>query len=376
MDVNLDRKTRRRLADNLQAEADSAAIYRALGDLEEDASIADVYGRMADSEERHARFWLHRLGRAPTDLPAPTARARILIWLAKRLGPGAVLPIVAGAESADLKSYMRQPEARESTIPAEERSHHRMVHAILSRSKGGLEGAAVARLEGRHRALSGNALRAGVLGANDGLVSNFSLVMGVAGATAAGGAVLIAGVAGLLAGAFSMALGEWVSVQSARELHQRQLDIEAEELEHHPEEERAELALIYEAKGMPRAEAERLAEQLTRDPETALQTLAREELGIDPEEMGGSAWTAAITSFVLFAAGAVLPILPFLFTGDRAAVIACVAVSAAGLFLIGAAITLLTGRGVWFTGIRQLLLGLAAAAITYGLGTLLGVALG
>jgi VIT1/CCC1 family predicted Fe2+/Mn2+ transporter len=213
-----------------------------------------------------------------------------------------------------------------------------------------------------------------VLGASDGLLSNFSLVMGVAGASAEGRAILIAGLAGLLAGAFSMALGEWISVQSSRELYERQIAIERSELSQIPDEEQEELALIYQSKGLPENQARELAARLIADQPSALDTLAREELGIDPEELGGSAWEAGLTSFMLFALGAIIPVSPFLFLGGLPAVIASVGLSGLGLFGIGAAITLLTGRSVLYSGTRQVLIGLAAAGITFGIGRLIGVA--
>ncbi|HBY93069.1 MAG TPA: rubrerythrin family protein, partial [Chloroflexi bacterium] len=232
------------------------------------------------------------------------------------------------------------------------------------------------QLEGRHRATSGNALRAAVLGANDGLVSNLSLVMGVAGAELAGKAILITGLAGLLAGATSMAMGEWLSVQSSRELYQRQIEIEAEEISANPKEEEEELALIYQAKGLAADQARELAARLIADEATALDTLAREELGINPEELGGSAWEAAATSFFLFAIGAIIPVSPFIFLSGLTAVFASLLLSAAALFLIGAGITLLTGRSVLYTGLRQVLFGLVAAGFTYALGRLIGVSIG
>jgi VIT1/CCC1 family predicted Fe2+/Mn2+ transporter len=241
---------------------------------------------------------------------------------------------------------------------------------------GGLPGGALAQLEGRHRAAGGNALRAAVLGANDGLVSNLSLVMGVAGAELNNAAILITGLAGLLAGAFSMALGEWLSVQSSRELYQHQIGIEKAEIAAAPDEEREELALIYEARGLPRADAQQLAATALSDSANALETLAREELNVDPAELGGSAWEAAITSFVLFALGAILPVLPFTFLNGSAAIMASLIFSAVGLFVIGGGITLFTGRSVLFSGTRQVLFGLAAAAITFGVGRLIGVNLG
>jgi VIT1/CCC1 family predicted Fe2+/Mn2+ transporter len=195
-----------------------------------------------------------------------------------------------------------------------------------------------------------------------------SLVMGVAGAALSAQTILITGLAGLLAGAGSMAMGEWISVQSSRELYERQISIEAEELRTIPDEEQEELALIYRAKGVPEEQARQMASRIVSDETMALDTLAREELGIDPEELGGSAWTAASTSFVLFAVGAIVPVLPFaLLSGVGAG-----GLSTLALFGIGALITLMTGRGVLFSGVRQVVVGLAAAALTYGVGLLIG----
>ena len=240
----------------------------------------------------------------------------------------------------------------------------------------GATGRTIARVEGRHRAIGGNALRAAVLGANDGLVSNFSLVMGVAGAGADQTAILVAGFAGLLAGALSMALGEWLSVQSARELYANQIAIEAEELATHPEEEEEELREIYEAKGVPPETAREMARRIVYgERAVAVDTMAREELGIDPQELGGSAWVAAGTSFALFALGAGVPLIPFLFLNGTTAILASAVLAGAALFGVGAAITRITGRSPVRSGLRQLAFGLAAAAITYGIGTLVGTAL-
>lgn len=224
--------------------------------------------------------------------------------------------------------------------------------------------------------MGGNALRAAVLGANDGLVSNFSLVMGVAGASSSGAAILIAGFAGLLAGALSMALGEWLSVQSARELYANQIRIEAAELAEDPEEEEGELRAIYERKGVPTQIADEMARRIIRgDQAAALDTLVREELGIDPAELGGSAWVAAGTSFLLFTLGAIIPVVPFLFlTGTPAIVVSAICAGLA-LFGVGAGITYVTGRSLWVSGARQLAFGMVAAAITFGIGSLVGTAI-
>src|SRR6516162_9407950 len=181
--------------------------------------------------------------------------------------------------------------ARSRGSPAAERSHARIIEALAAGAPGALTGSTLARLEGRHRGMGGNALRAAVLGANDGLVSNLSLVMGVAGADLAGHTILVAGLAGLIAGSCSMALGEWLSVNTARESSQRQIATEADELEQVPEEEQEELSLIYQAKGLPEDLAKALAQRLIANKKTALDTLVREELGIDPDELGGSPWS-------------------------------------------------------------------------------------
>ena len=360
---------------NRQDEINSAALYRTLAALESQAQLAQVYERLAMVEERHAQLWERHLQEAGEFVPPPQPnwRARVLIWLAKRFGPQWVLPTMATFERVDRHMYDRQPEAQNTSLPADERSHARLLGAIVGKT--GIEGNALARFEGRHRAIGGNALRAAVLGANDGLVSNLSLVMGVAGAELSGRAILVTGLAGLLAGACSMAMGEWLSVQSARELNQRQLAIEAEEIDTVPEEEQQELALIYEAKGLTADEAQALAAKLMADKGSALDALAREELGIDPQELGGSAWAAAGTSFVLFAGGALVPVAPFLFLTGTSAVSVSLLASALALFLVGAAITLVTGRSVFSTGLRQLLFGVVAAGVTYGIGRLLGVTL-
>ena len=361
----------------LQAELDNVHLYTVLSQIEKSPQLQEVYRRMAASEERHAEHWRKSLREQGAAMPTrPSWRSRTLARLARRFGPQMVLPVLAEAEARDRGTYAAEPAAQGTSLARDERGHRRSLQTLLEGVRGGLGGAAVAQIEGRHRATGGNALRAAVLGANDGLVSNLSLVMGVAGAAATGANILLTGFAGLLAGAISMALGEWLSVQSARELFAKQIEIERAELADNPEEEAHELALIYEAKGLPKDRAQELAQNLIANEAQALDTLAKEELGVDPEELGGSAWIAAATSFALFAIGAVLPVLPFLMLEGQPAVMASLAVSAVGLFGIGAMITLLTGRGVLFSGFRQLLFGLAAAGITYGVGHLVGVQLG
>src|SRR5436190_6987436 len=304
---------RRRYAANLQGEVDSAALYRTLAQTEKNPQLAEVYQRLAAIEEAHAEYWKNHIEAIDHRVPQlrPGFRTRALAWLARRFGPAFVLPTVDTLEHMDSGTYDAQPEAVAAGLPAAERSHARIIEALAAGEPGALSGATLARLEGRHRGMGGNALRAAVLGANDGLVSNMSLVMGVAGADLAPHAILVTGLAGLLAGAFSMALGEWLSVNTARESAQRQIATEADELEQVPDEEKEELSLIYQAKGLPEDLAKSLAERLIANKKTALDTLVREELGIDPEELGGSAWAAASTSFLLFAVGAISPVAPY-----------------------------------------------------------------
>jgi vacuolar iron transporter family protein len=367
---------RRRYRANLQGEVDSAALYRTLALTEKNPQLAQVYGRLAAIEEAHAEYWKDHIAAIDHHVPKlrPGFRSRALAWLARRFGPAFVLPTVDTLEHLDSGTYDAQPEAVAGGLPAAERSHARIIEALAAGAPGALSGATLARLEGRHRGMGGNALRAAVLGANDGLVSNLSLVMGVAGADLAGHTILVTGLAGLIAGSCSMALGEWLSVNTARESSQRQIATEADELEQVPEEEQEELSLIYQAKGLPEDLAKSLAEQLITNKKTALDTLVREELGIDPEELGGSAWAAASTSFLLFAVGAIFPVAPYFALAGMPAMIVSLAASGVALFLIGAGTTLFTGRGVLPSGVRQLLVGFAAAGVTYGVGKLIGVA--
>jgi len=367
-----------RYRENLQGEVDGAALYRTLADLETSPQLVEVYRRLAAVEQAHAEFWSKRLaaaGAARAEL-GPSWRARVLSWAARRFGPNTVLPVVKSLEVIGREQYDAQPEASHTGMPAEERSHARLLSQLAKRPRTEWDGSVYVRLEGRHGAGGGNVLRASVLGVNDGLVSNASLVMGAAGASFSSETLLVTGLAGMIAGACSMAMGEWLSVQSSRELYQKQLTTEADELAEVPEEEREELVLIYQAKGLSHEEARAIADRVMSNPGTALDTLGREELGIDPRDLGGSAWAAALSSFVVFMLGAIVPVAPFLFTGGTAAVVLSAALSAGALFLVGAAITLFTGRGLFVSGLRQLLIGVAAAGVTFAVGRLLGVVAG
>ncbi|MFA6134098.1 MAG: VIT1/CCC1 transporter family protein [Phycisphaerae bacterium] len=368
------REVKKQLA-NLADEQNGAAMYEALADIEKDPQLAEIYRRFAVVEQRHAKAWSQKLQDQGISVPPFRLdwRTKALIFLARRLGVALVLPTVTGMEQVNAQKYSRDSEA--GLMAGEEASHARLLRQVAQSSPNGLGGGELAKIEGRHRAGGGNALRAAVLGANDGLVSNLSLVMGVAGAELAGSTILVTGFAGLLAGACSMALGEWLSVQSARELFQRQIEIETAEVASVPEEEAEELALIYQSKGVAADQARQLADEIMKNPVSAVQTLTREELAIDPNELGGSAWVAAITSFVLFAVGAIIPVIPFILLKGHYAIAGSAVLSAAGLFGIGAAITLFTGRSAIRSGLRMVLFGLAAAAITFIIGRLIGVSI-
>ena len=306
---------------------------------------------------------------------APVWRSQTLRWIAGRLGPEAVLSTIAAREATARNSYSSQAETRGTPMSNQERWHALVLGKLVETQPRGLSGNFISRLERRHRAVGGNALRAAVLGANDGLCSNLSLVMGVAGAAINPHAILMTGIAGLLAGACSMALGEWVSVTSSRELAEREVRIESSELTEEPVGEGEELQLIYEARGLEAKESKRVVEEILKDKATALDTLAREELGIDPTELGGAANKAALASFLLFSAGAAIPILPFLLPRYGIALFGSLLLSSVALFAIGAAITIFTEAPAWHSGGRQLLLGLAAAGLTFTIGHLVGVAL-
>jgi VIT1/CCC1 family predicted Fe2+/Mn2+ transporter len=223
----------------------------------------------------------------------------------------------------------------------------------------------------RHRNITGGWLRPALFGVTDGLVSNFALVMGVAGAGVAARVVLLAGLAGLFAGAFSMATGEYNSVRSQQELAHAEIALERRELERAPEAEEAELAGIYRSRGLDAGLAREVARQFARDPEVLWRIHAREELGIDPDNLP-SPWVAAGASFVAFALGAFVPVLAYLVALSHAFVVAAV-LSGLALFVIGAVVGRMTARAWLYTAARQLLLGAGAAAVTYGVGSLVGV---
>lgn len=332
----------------------SAYLYRAVAAAEAGTPRQALFNELSQEADRQASIWAGKAREAGGAVPEsyrPDLRARLVAALVARLGVRPLRAILSAMKVRGMSLY---------------------AHA----SHGHITPQSVDQLEHRHRGVGGGGnLRAAVFGVNDGLISNASLIMGIAGATADSQIIVLTGVAGLIAGAFSMGAGEYVSVRSQREMYEYQIGLEREELEHYPDAEADELALIYEARGHAREEAASMARNLIADPEKALVTLAREELGLNPEDLG-SPWGAALFSFFSFAAGAAIPLAPFLIAAGAASLVAAIVASAVALFAVGATLSLFTGRSALLSGARMLAIGVAAGAVTYVIGTLLGVSLG
>lgn len=357
---------------NLTDEERAAALYESLAEAEKDRERAEVFRELAAIERRHAATWREKLEGAGEDLRPvqPGLKERLLLFLARRLGTAEVLPILEATEKGADNAYADQADAKALGMDREEKVHARVFEAM---GQGGAD--TVAGAEKWHRGSRGGTLRAAVFGMNDGLVSNFSLIMGVAGAEPERSVLLLTGMAGMLAGAFSMAAGEYVSVRSQRELYEHEIEKEREELKASPEEEARELALIYRAKGLPREEAERLGLAIVQNPQSALDTLAREELGLDPGDLG-SPWGAAGSSFAAFVAGALVPLCPFFFLAGRPGLFLSSVLSGMALLAVGALLAVFSGRSSWRGALRMLLIGGGVAAVTNGVGRLVGASLG
>jgi VIT1/CCC1 family predicted Fe2+/Mn2+ transporter len=334
----------------------SAYLYRACADAEAGTPRAELFRRLAGEAEAQAAIWRAQLTAKGHPAPAPfvpDSRAKIVAWLVSRLGPRRLRGILSAMKVRGMAIYSPNAPLEPGHVPA-----------------------AAGTFEHRHRGLGGGGnLRAAVFGINDGLVSNASLILGVAGATTDPHTVVLSGIAGMAAGAFAMAAGEYVSVQSQRELYEHQIALERDELKQYPEAEAQELALIYAAKGLPKKEAGRLAQRMVADPKHALDTLAREELGLNPDELG-SPFGAAASSLVSFAAGAALPLSPYLIAPGPAALPVAVGITAVALFGVGATLSLFTGRNAILSGARMLVLGALAGGLTFAIGRIFGVALG
>lgn len=359
---------------NIQTEVDASFLYNLLAENESDENVAAVFKQMSEIEMSHAIAFAAKHALAEADLPKPSGRAKTLRLIGKLFGYDYVLGVLLDTEKSISNAVVSARSKSKTPASISDTAHVTILKNILNNNKN-VSGTNLARFEKRHRSVGGNALRAAVLGGNDGLVSNFSLVMGIAGATSGQTEVLLTGLAGLLAGALSMALGEWISVKSSQELFENQMQLEMDELETNPEGEEKELVLIYISKGIPEDQAKAIAKDIMSNKDHAHQVLVKEELGINPEDLKGSAMEAAITSFLLFGIGAIIPVIPFFFFDGYLSIILSAVFSAIGLFGIGASITLFTGKSVWFSGMRQVIFGLIAAAITFGIGRLIGVSI-
>ena len=353
----------------LKNELEAVQLYRDLSGVEKNEERAGLFRRLAQAEMRHVRIWSRKLGledQSP-DNYRRTLRVIVLRTVARVLGTRAVMPMILKSEAADASTYREDPEA--TNIVQEEIEHFN----VLGRLAGRPDHTQILSLERRHYSGTVN-VRAGVLGFNDGLLSNLSLVMGVAGATSDPNFIVIAGISGLLAGAFSMAAGEYVSVRAQRDVYEREIEVERAELEEMPKEEMQELAFIYQRKGFTRQEARAVAERIISNPEVALATLAREELGLDPSQLGYP-WMAAISSFLAFGLGAVIPLLPNLFTEGMLALMLTIAASGVATVGIGVLLGIITGKNPLWGGGRMLLAGTIAAGVTYGIGSAIGISL-
>ena len=370
---------RKRSLENLKLERDAIVLYDNLAEIETDPRRAATFKRIAANERRHADIWATRLTELGEKVPqvgGPRLRVRMIITLARVFGTERVADLVRALEGDEEEAYAGQLTPETAAIAEDEREHAALWDEMSGRA-GGSSGGVPRSLaeEAWHRGGRSGTLRAAVFGANDGLVSNLSLIMGVAGASADNRVIVLAGIAGLLAGAFSMAAGEYISMQSQREMFENQISIEREEMRVMPDVEQAELAEIYVEKGVAQADAERIAATLMEDPEKALDTKVREELGLDPNELG-SPWGAALSSFLSFGAGAVVPLIPFLLGTGQNAFVSGLLLSFVALFAVGAGVSLVTGRSMVYSGTRQVLIGAAAAAVTYAVGSLIGANIG
>jgi len=360
---------------NLRLERDAILLYDALAAIEKEESRAAAFHRIASNERRHADVWATKLREAGVDVPEapsrPRARVTAIILLARLFGTRAVSDLVTALEGDEEEIYGEQSSPEVEAIAADEREHAEIWRRLKDPDYHPERD--IATRERWHRSGRSGTLRAVIFGVSDGLVSNLALVMGVAGAAGDHGSfVLLAGVAGLLAGAFSMAAGEYISMQSQRELFERQIALERAEMEAMPEEEEAEMAALYRAKGFRDDEAKAIAHRLFEDPERALDQLIREELGLDPDELG-SPFGAAGGSFVAFAIGAFIPVAPYIVTSGAGAFVASIVLSLIALFGVGVGVSLLTGRSALFSGARQVGIGAAAAIVTFAVGSLIGV---
>jgi VIT1/CCC1 family predicted Fe2+/Mn2+ transporter len=360
---------------NLRDERDGVALYQGLARVEKDPDRAREFEALAQAEQRHEAIWVRKLEKAGVPLPSNRAspRIRFLLWVASRFGTQTVLPMVLMGESSDIAKYVRQ--GRETAELVIEEQEHGETLRRMSGVRPNTPQGRITERENWHRLGRGGALRAGVFGANDGLISNLSLLLGVAASGAQSGTLAVTGLAGLFAGALSMAVGEYSSVASQRDLLHRQIVLESRELSEAPEEEEAELAQLLREKGLSPGQADETAHQIMQNPDSALDTLVREELGLDPEDLG-SPVRAAVSSFLTFAVGATVPLMPMLLLPRHVAPYAAAGLGAVVLGAVGAFLGFLSGANPVRTALRMVVLAALAAGVTIGIGRLVGSSLG
>lgn len=336
------------------AEKQSAILYAALASKEHDKQFAHLFGKLGRAALDQAEVWEKQMRQAGETIPnvVPVGlRLRAVLFLINTLGARPIRTVLAASKIRGISVYTK-------VLPSH--PFPQSVHEVGQRHTG--------------LGFGGN-FRAAVFGINDGIVSNAALIFGMAGASALDPHIIIlAGFAGLLAGAFSMGAGEFLSVRSQRELFEYQIGLEAEELKLYPDEEAAELSLIYEARGMDKSDADALAKRLIENPQTALDALAREELGLNPNELG-SEYQVALSSIVAFAFGAAIPLVPFFFLSGTSSFVASIIATGAALFIVGAFLSLFTGRSAIMSAVRMLAIGAGAASLTYFIGRVLGVSI-
>ncbi len=370
--VPLTDERRERLREMIGDELDAAWLYDSLADMS-DPQPAQVLRGMADSEREHAVHWVRLLGdeRGPVELHRPSLRVRLMAFQAKIWGLGFIISQLRRDELIDIQKYVSDPDSGDL---ADEEREHRATLAELAPQFGAV-GAV-----GEGHAGVGNAgastFRAALFGLNDGIVSNLALIAGVAGVAIGSEAVLVAGIGGWLAGAFSMAAGEYISVRGQSEVLQRQIAMERDEVLLDPAEERRELVSIYLAKGLSEELAEQVASELSKKPEALIDTMIREELGLDPEQLGDP-WKAATSSFMAFTLGALIPLVPFLlwhaagWNVDYWALVTGVVASLVALAVAGLFTSLVTSRNPLYTAGRSVFVGILAAGVTFAIGSVL-----
>lgn len=333
-------------------EKHSAYLYRVIASRERQANRRVLFSQLADEADKQAGLWEREAQKTGLQLPAyrPGLRVRIVALLLRFFEPCRIKPILAATKIRGLSVYSAKHRSGFHPLPE-----------------------SVEEVGASHQGVSNSGgLRAAVFGVNDGLVSVACLVLGVAGAASGQEVIVLTGVAGLMAGAFSMAAGEYVSMRTQREMFEHQIDLERDELAQYPQEEAHELTLIYMARGMQAEEAKALASRMVADTELGLATLTREELGLNPDELGNP-WVAALSSFLSFLLGGAIPLLPYLFMHGPHVLRITVALTAFSLFSVGAVLSLFSGKSPWYGGLRMLLIGAAAGTLTYMIGALVGV---